>query len=200
MSDIKTTLGIIAVILTFVGYVPYGWSIIKGQTKPHIYSWIVWTLDPLIMFALQITHSAGMGAFTSLAMGLSGIAVIFLTIVKKNKSKIKFVDTLFLILAFSALILWLFAKQPLLSAVLITLVDFLGFAPTVRKSWQKPYSENIYFYMINTLRLIFTLASLHEYSLITTIYPVFWLMSNSSFALLLKIRRQKTIQEDQILK
>jgi uncharacterized protein with PQ loop repeat len=37
----KEVIGIIAVIFTFVGYIPYIMDTIKGKTKPHIYSWFI---------------------------------------------------------------------------------------------------------------------------------------------------------------
>lgn len=187
---VKTILGITAVILTFVGYSPYIWSIVKGKTKPHIYTWLVWMLDAFIIFALQITHGAGIGAFTTLAAGLLCLTVLVLTLAKKGKSEIKPIDTVFLVLAFIALAIWLFAKQPLVSALLITSVDLLGFVPTVRKSWYKPYSENVYFYIINSLRFVLALAALQEYSIITIIYPGVWLTVGGLFALMLVVRRK----------
>jgi len=39
--DIKVTLSIIGIALTFAGYVPYIRDIFKGKTKPHVFSWFV---------------------------------------------------------------------------------------------------------------------------------------------------------------
>lgn len=190
MDGFKTTVGLVAVFLTFAGYVPYIRSILKNKTKPHIYSWFVWILDAFIIFALQITHGAGTGAFVTLAAGLMCLTVLVLTIIKKGKSEITLIDTIFLILACIALIIWLLAKQPLVSALLITSVDLLGLIPTVRKSWYKPYSETPYFYVLNTLRFALTLAALQEYSIITVLYPGVWLITNGLFTLMLVARRK----------
>src|SRR5438045_4393418 len=119
MSGIKTIFSIIAVVLTFVGYVPYIRSIVKNQTKPHLYSWIIWLLDDSVIFALQITHGAGVGAFFVLAAAILSVSVIVLTIRSKGKQDITGEDVLFSAIAVGALILWLFAKQPLVSTLLI---------------------------------------------------------------------------------
>lgn len=193
MNEIKTIFGITAIILTFVGYVPYIWSILKKKTKPHIYSWLVWVLDAFIIFVLQITHGAGIGAYTTLATGFLCLFVLVLTLINKEKSEIKPVDTFFLTLALIALVIWLFAKQPLVSALLITFVDLLGFVPTIRKSWNKPFSENIFFYMMNTLRFALAFLALQQYSLITTIYPGIWFVVISLFTLMLVVRRKLMI-------
>jgi len=190
MFGLKTIFSTIAIVLTFIGYVPYIRSILKKQTKPHIYSWFVWTLDGFIIFGLQITHGAGTGSYVAFAAGLLAFAVLILTLFNKGKRDITFSDTVFMVLALVALVIWLIAKQPLLSAILIMTVDVFGFFPTIRKTWNKPYSENIYFYLINTVRFGFGLAALQQYSVITILYPLVWVIGNGLFCLMLLVRRK----------
>jgi hypothetical protein len=119
------------------------------------------------------------------------LMVLILSFFKGTKD-IKTIDAAFLVTAFIALVLWWFAKQPLISAVLITVVDLLGFAPTIRKSWIRPYSETPIFYYINSFRFLLAILALRQYSIITAIYPITWLIVNSSFAAVLYIRRKQT--------
>jgi hypothetical protein len=97
----------------------------------------------------------------------------------------------FLILAFVSLLIWLFAKQPVISVLLATTVDLLGFAPTIRKSWTKPYSETLSFYFLNTIRFILAVISLQRYTIITALYPTTWFLANGLFAILLILRRKQ---------
>lgn len=187
----KNIIGTFAVLLTFISYIPYTRDIIKGKTKPHIYSWFLWGLVTLIAFALQLSDNAGPGAFVTLTAALLCSVVIILSFVKKGNSEIVLLDTLFLVLAFIALALWLVAKLPLLSIILVTVVDLLGFLPTVRKSWNKPYSETLSFYWANTLRFLLATIALTRYTVITALYPISWMAINGLFALILIWRRKK---------
>jgi hypothetical protein len=187
----KNIIGTFAVLLTFISYIPYTRDIIKGKTKPHIYSWFLWGFVTLIAFALQLSDNAGPGAFVTLTAALLCSVVIILSFVKKGNSEIVLLDTLFLILAFIALALWLVAKQPLLSIILVTVVDLLGFLPTVRKSWNKPYSETLSFYWANTFRFLLATIALTRYTVITALYPISWMAINGLFALMLIWRRKK---------
>lgn len=191
MFGLKTLSGTIAIALIFVGYFPYIRSILKKQTKPHIYSWFVWTLDAFIIFGLQVTHGAGLGAYVTLAAALLGFTVFILTIFNKGKRDITVSDTVFFVIALIALVLWFFAKQPVISAILITAVDVIGFLPTVRKSWVKPFSENLPFYLINTVRFGFAFAAIKEYSIVTAFYPGLWFISGIPFCLMLILRRRR---------
>lgn len=193
-STIKSLLSSVAVILTFIGYIPYIQSILSKKITPHLYSWYIWTLDGLIIFALQITHGAGAGAFVALFATLLSITVIVLTLHNRQRQDITNIDKVYATTAIIALGLWIFAKQPLLSAILIIMVDILGFLPTVRKAWIKPSSENPLFYAINVLRFAFTYASLKEYSPITTLYPSVWFFGNLFFTIIL-IARKKALKK-----
>jgi hypothetical protein len=195
MSELKSILGIVATALVFIGYIPYLRDIVKGKTKPHIYSWFLWCFVTLIAFALQISGGAGTGAFVTLAAALMCIAVIVLGFRYKSRIKIVKIDTFFLILAIIALGLWLIAKQPILSAILTTLVDLLGFAPTIRKSWKRPFTETLSFYYLNSLRFGLAVVALQTYSIVTALYPITWLLGNSLFAVMLLIRQRQVGRE-----
>lgn len=188
---LKTIIGTVAVVLTFVGYIPYTKDIIAGKTKPHIYSWFLWGFVTGIVFALQLSDGAGAGAFVTLTAALMCFLVIGLGFKYKSTSKITVSDKFFLAMAFVTLGIWLIAKQPIISALLATSIDLLGFAPTVRKSWNDPHSETLSFYFLNTARFMLAAISLSKYTLITALYPITWMFANGLFALMLKARRKK---------
>jgi len=187
---LKTIIGIIAIVLTFIGYVPYIKDIIAGKTKPHIYNWISWGLVGGIVFALQVSNNAGAGAFVTLAAELACALVIFLTIKYKVSSKITNTDKAFISLALIALGFWLIAKQPIVSAILLTITDLLAFAPTVRKSWISPHSETLSFYFLNILRFGLATLALNSYTAVTMLYPITWFMANALFVFMLVFKRK----------
>src|SRR3989338_9631999 len=65
MTDYKIVLGIIAIILGFVGYMPYFREMFLGKTRPHVFSWFVWGLLTGIAFFAQIAKGGGAGAWVT---------------------------------------------------------------------------------------------------------------------------------------
>ena len=187
----KELIGIIAVILTFVGYVPYIQDTISGKTKPHVYTWFIWGFITLLAFGLQISDHAGPGAFVTLAAAIVCLFIFVLGFFKRGDTKITKSDTAFLIAALIAMGIWLFADQPVLSVVLLSIIDMLGFGPTIRKSWNKPYGETLISYEINTFRFCLALLALNNYTLITTLYPATWVLANGLFSIFLIVRRRQ---------
>ena len=190
MLNIKLILSIFAVFLTFIGYFPYIKDIFKGKTKPHIFSWFIWSVTTSIIYALQITAGAGSGAWVTLCLIFIMLFIVLLGFKNGNKN-IKKIDVLFLFLALSALPIWFFVKQPIFSIILLCFVDILGFIPTVRKSWNDPYSETLSLYTITTFRHGLSFFALAKYNIVTYLFPVTWIFVNAFFSIILIVRRMK---------
>ncbi len=190
MHDIKTASAAIAVLINFVGYAPYIRDTLKGKTTPHIYSWFVWFFVTGIVFALQISAGAGVGAWVSFAVAAICLFIFLLGLRNGNKN-ITVSDTVCLVLALIALFLWLVVKQPVLSIILLVSGDLLGFIPTVRKAWVKPYSETLFLFESNVLSNGLGILALQRYSIVTWLYPASWTLANLLFCLALIMRRRQ---------
>lgn len=189
-TDLKTFISTIAIILTFVGYAPYFKDLLQKKIRPHIFSWLIWGIVTLIIFGLQITAGAGVGAFVTLAVAGLSFAIFLLSLRNGNRD-IHRLDVVFLVLAFLSLPLWLVVKQPVLSIVLLSSIDMLGFIPTIRKSWSDPYSETLALYVITTFRHALSIFGLLEYNTVTMLFPLTWVIANAAFAVMLIVRRKK---------
>lgn len=190
MPEIKTLISVIAVILTIIGYIPYIRDTLKGKTTPHVYTWFIWGLVTVIAFALQVSAGAGVGSWITLTVAILCFFVFILGM-RIGKKDITTSDTVFFGLAFIALLLWLVAKKPVLSIILVSIIDMLGFIPTIRKSWNKPHSETLFLYGLNAFRHALSLFALQHYSIVTWLYPATWTFANALFSGMLIIRRRQ---------
>lgn len=190
MMETNTVIGIIVVVLTFVGYIPYVRDILRGKTKPHVFSWFIWGITTLIIYALQVSAGAGSGAWMTLAVALITFLIFFLSI-RNGDRNIKKIDVVFLVVSILALILWKTVNQPVLSIILLSAVDLIGFAPTIRKSWNAPHSETLSLYVISAFRHSLSIFALQNYSIVTWLFPASWVLVNFFFAILLITRRRE---------
>jgi len=185
----KNITGIIAIVLTFIAYAPYFRDLLKGKTKPHIFSWFIWAIVTSIIYALQVSAGAGLGSLVTLAVAVISLLIFILGFKNGNKN-IKKIDIVFLVLALLAIPLWLVIDQPVLSIILLSTIDMLGFAPTVRKSWDDPYSETLSLYTITTFRHGLSIFALANYNIVTLLFPTTWVIANALFSIMLIVRRK----------
>jgi hypothetical protein len=192
----KSLLGIIATIIAVVGYVPYIRDTFSGKTKPHVFSWFLWSVVSFIAFGIQITNKGGFGSLANLAMGIICLIIFGRSLMNGTKQISKF-DVISLILAIISIILWLIIKQPLLSITLVVIVDLFSFLPTFRKSWINPYQETLITWIMNCVRQILIILSLDQINIINAMYPIYAFIAVFIFWVMLIVRRKKVNPESE---
>lgn len=188
--DYKIILGTLAVIIGFIGYVPYYRDIFKGKTKPHAFSWFGWVLLEGIGFFAQLSEGAGPGTWVTFASALLALGIAILSL-RYGEKDIKIVDWIAFAGGILGIILWRITKNPLSAIILVVIADALLFVPTYRKAFHKPYEETFAEYFLSFIKWIFGVWAIQTYNLTTTLYPVTLILTNGLFALMLIIRRRQ---------
>ncbi|PCJ41011.1 MAG: hypothetical protein COA99_09215 [Moraxellaceae bacterium] len=161
----------VAIVLTFVAFVPYIRSILAGVTKPHVFSWVIWGTTTVIVFFAQLEAKGGMGAWP---IGVSGAIATFIAVlafVKRADISITLTDWSFFLVALASLPFWYLTSNPLWAVVVLTIVDLLGFGPTIRKAYDFPHEENMLFFLLFMARNTFAILALEHYSVTTVLFP-----------------------------
>lgn len=161
----------IAIVLTFIAFIPYICSILKNEIKPHVFSWVIWGSTTFIVFFAQLEGGGGVGAWPIGISGLITIYVAFLAAVKKSDCTITRLDWCFFLLAMASLPIWYATSDPLWAVLILTTVDLLGFGPTVRKAYAQPLEESLVFFSVFMMRNIVVITALEYYSLTTVLFP-----------------------------
>ncbi len=192
----RTVLSIIAIVLTFAGYFPYVRAIIRGESKPHVFSWIVWGMTTFIVFFAQLQGGGGRGAWPIGVSGAIAIAVAVLAWWRRGDSSITRADWGFFLMALASLPLWYFTENPVWSVVVLTAADVLGFGPTLRKAYDHPYEENLTFWWMFTVRNSVAIAALEHFSMTTLLFPAVTGVTCLLLVLLVAYRRRVVGKHD----
>lgn len=188
--DIKSILGLIAVVISIISLFPYIFDILKKKTKPHLYTWVIWTPLTFIAFFSQIADNAGAGAWTTGVTAMLCLIILALS-VKYGTKDITKSDKIILAGVVVATVLFLIVKNALLSIVLVTFIDVAAFYPTIRKSIKKPYEETLSTHNLAALKHFISLFALDKVSVITALYPSAVFLANLVLvAVMIKERRK----------
>lgn len=190
MIEYKFILGYLAILVAFVSYVVYFKQIFSGKTKPHAFSWFVWSLTTGIVFIAQIVKHGGAGAWVTGFTALACLAIFASALFKGNRKFVK-LDWIFLGSALLSLLLWWLTKEPMLSVILLTLTDMLASLSTLRKSYYKPHEESATFFSFSSLKFLIAIFALESFTLTVWLYPTSLIITNALIVLVLLIRRQQ---------
>jgi hypothetical protein len=168
---LKIWLGMLAIALTLIAFIPYIQSTLHGKTRPHVFSWVIWGLTTFVVFLAQLQSGGGAGAWPIGISGVITIGVAWLAYLKRADTTITRADKWFFIAALAALPCWYLSADPLWAVVILTVVDVLGFGPTLRKAYFFPHDENMNFFALFMVRNLVAILALEHYSLTTLLFP-----------------------------
>jgi len=160
-----------AIVLTVAAYVPYIKAIRAGLVKPHFFSWLIWSLTTAIVFFAQAAAEGGAGAWPTGVSAVITVYVAWLAVVLRSDFTATKMDWAFLIAALFSLPLWYLTDDPLWSVIILTVVDALGFGPTLRKVLARPQEESFMFYALFAVRSTLSVFALESLTLTTVLFP-----------------------------
>lgn len=190
MITLKIFIGLIAGVVGGLCFVPYFRDIFLHKTKPHIYTWLIWSLLQGTSVFIMLYGGAGIGVLP-FVIGTILCGSIFILSFKYGTKNITLFDTICLIGALFALTFYIFLHDPLVSIILVSLIDFIGFVPTFRKSYVEPKTETSSTYLISAISSILAIGALLNYSFITLLYPITLILTDMTCWSIIIFRRRK---------
>ncbi len=194
----KTVVSVLAIVLTCIAFYPYIRGILQGTIRPHLFSWLIWSIASVVVFLAQVSAHGGVGTWS---MGLSGgltVCIAVLAYLKRSDMAVTRSDVAFLITALFSLPLWYFTADPLGAVIILTVVDLLGFGPTFRKVYADPMAESLTFYGLFSLRNVFVILALESYSVTTVLFPV-TITAGSVLLMIIMLHRRRVLGLDKNL-
>lgn len=187
--DIKIALGVLAVLIGLIGYAFYIRGIFKGEVKPHAFTWAVWGILTAIAFFAQVVDGAGPGAWVTGTTALMCFIFAVVGLGASSRIYIQKSDWVLLIFTLLAIPIWYLSDNPLSAIIIITIIDAVAFAPTFRKAFHHPNTENEWTYLLSGTKFVFGIAALESFTLITVLYPASLVVANAVFVAMVVWRR-----------
>jgi len=183
---------ICAALGCFVGlirYATYIRSILKGETHPHVFSWLNWAVMITIGAYAQFKLGGGPSVIVLIMVGIVCTFITLLSL-KYGEKDITRSDKIAFVGALLAVPIWQATENPFYAVVVVIFIDCLTWYPTVRKTWIKPYSEPPGSYFWAGLRYFFALLAVPEFTAETVAYPFFLMICEWIFMVFVFQRRR----------
>ena len=180
---------VLALALTIYAFQPYLRDILRGQVRPHVFSWVIWGTTTCLAFIAQLAAGGGPGAWVVGVSGVLSMTVAWLAWRHRGDVAITRLDWCFFTGAMSALPLWALTADPWWAVVVLTTVDLLGFGPTLRKAWRHPAQESLGFFGIFLLRNVLVIAALDTRTATTVLFPGAIAAACAAVMLMIVVRR-----------
>lgn len=180
---------ILGVALGLTAYVSYFRAIFRGETKPHLYTWLIWWILWTTASIISFRNGGGWWILVPTMMGIfnTTLAIIAFFYGEKYVSQ---KDKALLSLCCLMFLFWLWTKNDLGTIIMACLIESTGFYFTWKKSYTEPYAEDLTSYIIWTFEFFFAILAIEHISVINWLYPTYLFISELLFIVFLLWRRK----------
>lgn len=184
----KDLLGVVSVLIALGITLPYLFYALRGHIKPHLYTWLIWSLTTGIAAMARTVSDGGAGAWGQWANALSCLSITLIAL-KYGEKNITRGDKLVLLTALAAIPVWLLTHHALYAVIIVTAIDLAGYYPTFRKSYDAPHQEAVFNFAISNMMHILSTIALAEYSWTNVLFQGAVVVANTLLIGTILVRR-----------
>jgi len=188
--DSKLLFAVVSIVISTISFVPYIRDILKGKTRPHAYTWLIWIITQGTA-AAGIWHGGGGVGTIGFVSGTILVVAVFLMSFKYGTKNITKSDTIILIMALLAILVWWKLNSPVTAVLMVSAIDLLGYIPSYRKTFYEPWSETALTWFGFVVANMFGIAAMQQYNLLTLSYILTITLANGLMVILCLVRRNQ---------
>ena len=172
--EIKAFFGIIASAFVLIGSVPYLVDIHHKTAKPHILSWLGWSLiTALGAFAMLAEGSTWSSAIIWANTVMCMVIALYAMIKRSGVWSTTIYDYILFGLGICGLILWQTLSLPILALICAILADLFFGLPTIIKTYRDPSSETRLVWMFAVFSGFSGLFAIGTFAFYDVAYPLY---------------------------
>ncbi len=173
--EIHYLLGMLSAVVFTLAYAPYVVSILKGRTKPHPFSWFLWSVIGVISLFFYIK----VGAHETLPFAYCGAVLpffIFFLSMRYWRGGFSKFDYLVLSVSLLSIVFYALFHSANVSLTISIIADMMAFLPTVRKTYIDPSSESFASWGMFLLSYILGVLAVSVWSYGVAVFPCYLLV------------------------
>jgi hypothetical protein len=188
MSSVAPVLGLLAGVVGVADTIPYVRDTVRGLTRPHRGTWLIWGVLAIVACLSQRAD----GASWSLIMaGVQAVltGVIFLLSIRHGVGGLRPAEAVMIALAAGGVIGWMVADEPVIATACVVAADLIGAAMMVPKTYRDPGSETLVTFAFASLGGLLAAGAVGALDLSLLLYPLYYCAVNAAIVALILHRR-----------
>jgi hypothetical protein len=190
LAHIAPALGVLAGVASAVNTIPYIRDIVRGTTRPHRGTWLIWAVLALVVYASQRAD----GASWSLIMtGVQAVltAFIFLLALRHGEGGMSAAEAAMVALAAAGVTGWILAGEPVVATACVIAADLVAAGLMVPKTYRDPGSETLASFALASVGGGLAVGAAGGRDLSLVLYPLYFCLVNAAIAAFIHHRRTR---------
>jgi hypothetical protein len=188
MSGVAPVLGVLAGMLGVANMVPYVRDTIRGETRPHRGTWLIWGSLAIVVWLSQRADGASWSLMLASGQVVLNSIVVLLAI-RRGEGGMSAPEAAMLGLAGGGVIGWIVADQPIVAIACVIAADLVATALMAPKTYRDPGSETLVTYVGASVAGALAAGAVGALDVSLLLYPVYYCLVNIAIAILINHRR-----------
>jgi hypothetical protein len=188
MTSVAPVLGVLAGVVGIADTIPYVRDTVRGLTRPHRGTWLIWGVLAIVACLSQRAD----GASWSLIMaGVQAVltSAIFLLSIRHGEGGLSPTQAVMFMLAGGGVVGWMVADEPVIATVCVVAADLVGAAMMVPKTYRDPGSETLVTFALASLGGLLAAGAVGALDVSLLLYPIYYCLVNGAIVVLIHHRR-----------
>jgi len=188
MSDVAPALGVLAGLVGIGDTIPYVRDTLRGATRPHRGTWLIWSVLAMVVCLSQRADGA---SWSLLMVGTQAVltSLIFLLAIDRGEGGMSRSDAILIAIASGGVIGWILADEPIIATGCVVVADLIGATMKIPKTYRDPDSETLATFAFASLSGMLAAGAVGALDLSLLLYPVYFFLVNGAMAIFIHHRR-----------
>jgi hypothetical protein len=193
MTQLTPVFGLLGGLMGVACTVPYVRDTVRGATRPHRGTWLIWG----VLAAVACLSQRADGASWSLVLtGSQAIltALVFALAIRYGEGGLTKFELSLMSVAGAGVLGWLLAHDPVIAVVCVIVADIAAAAMMTPKAYRDPHSETLAMFALASVAGALAAGAVGEADVSLLLYPGYYCIVNGSMALLLFCWRGRSVR------
>ena len=191
MTDLAPILGVLGAAVGVVDTIPYVRDTVRGSTRPHRGTWLIWGVLAVVACVSQRADGASWSVLmTATQAVLTGL--VFVLAIRHGEGGLTAVDVSLIAVAGAGVFGWIVADEPLVAVGFVIVADLSAAAMMTPKAYRDPGSETLTMYAWAGVGGALAAGAVGALDVSLLLYPAYYCAVNAALALLIHVRRRRT--------
>jgi hypothetical protein len=188
VTNVAPVLGVLAGVVGIADTTPYVRNTVRGLTRPHRGTWLIWGVLAIVVCLSQRADGASWSLITAAVQAVL-TSVIFLLSIRYGEGGLSRTEVIMIALAGGGVIGWIVAGEPVIATACVVAADLIGAAMMLPKTYRDPGSETLVTFAFASLSGALAAGAVGAVDLSLLLYPTYYCLVNGAIVVLIHHRR-----------
>jgi hypothetical protein len=186
--ELVVVLGLAAGLIGVLDTIPYVRDTLRGSTRPHRGTWLIWGVLAVVV---SLSQSADGASWSLVMAGVQAVltSLVFGLSIRRGEGGVSRADITMIAIAGAGVTGWIAADEPLVATACVVAADLIGAGLMVPKTYRDPHSETLITFAFASLGGALAAGAVGAIDVSLLLYPVYYCVINGAIALLIWERR-----------